>query len=76
MVDFYYRVSPPIAEFIAEHSDLKPIVRAALVFNTAPAEKATILSLFVLLSVAVAVWVTKRRRRGPEHVRRRDCTST
>jgi len=30
-VDFYYRVSPPIAEFITEHPSLKPIVRAGLV---------------------------------------------
>jgi hypothetical protein len=29
-VDFYYRVSPPIAEFITEHPSLKPIVRAGL----------------------------------------------
>jgi len=29
-VDFYYKVSPPIAEFITEHPGLKPIVRAAL----------------------------------------------
>jgi hypothetical protein len=30
LVDFYYRVSPPIAEFITEHPNLKPIVRAGL----------------------------------------------
>ena len=29
-VEFYYRVSPPIAEFITEHPSLKPIVRAVL----------------------------------------------
>ncbi|MFO7774058.1 MAG: CFI-box-CTERM domain-containing protein [Dehalococcoidia bacterium] len=29
-VDFYYSVSPPIAEFITEHPSLKPIVRAGL----------------------------------------------
>ena len=69
-VDFYYRVSPPIAEFITEHPSLKPIVRAALmpvvamstiVVNTTPAEKMAIAGLLVLISVAVAVWVTRRQ---------------
>jgi len=75
-VDFYYRVSPPIAEFISEHPSLKPIVRAGLVptvvmstiaVNTTPAEKMAIAGLLVLISVAVAVWVARRRGRGPEH---------
>jgi hypothetical protein len=30
LVDLYYKVSPPIAEFITEHPSLKPIVRGAL----------------------------------------------
>jgi hypothetical protein len=29
-VDLYYKISPPMAEFITEHSSLKPIVRAGL----------------------------------------------
>jgi hypothetical protein len=46
LVDVYYRVSPPIAEFITEHPSLKPIVRAgllpvvaisAVVINVSPA---------------------------------------
>jgi len=45
LVDVYYKVSPPIAEFITEYPSLKPIVRTALVpavamsaviVNTAP----------------------------------------
>jgi hypothetical protein len=76
LVDLYYRASPPIAEFITEHPSLKPIVRAGLlpavamstlVVNTTPAEKAAIIGLLVLVSVAVAVWTTRRRGRGPEH---------
>jgi len=76
LVDFYYRVSPPIAEFITEHPSLKPIVRAGLVpvvamsavaVNTSPAEKALIVGLVVLVSVALAVWATRQRRRGPEY---------
>ena len=68
--EFYYRVSPPIAEFIIEHPTLKPIVRAGLVpavamssvaVNTTPAAKATIIGSLVLASVTLAVWVTRRR---------------
>jgi hypothetical protein len=45
-VDFYYRVSPTIAEFITEHPSLKPVVRvglspavaiSALMVNVSPA---------------------------------------
>jgi hypothetical protein len=69
-VDFYYRTSPPIAEFITEHLSLKPIVRAGLlpavamstvVVNTTPTEKASIAGLLALVSVALAVWITRRR---------------
>jgi len=76
LVDVYYSISPPMAEFIAEHPSLKPIVRTALVpvvamstiaVNTTPAEKAAIAGLLVLVSVAVAVWVTRRRGRGPQY---------
>jgi len=76
LVDFYYEVSPPIAEFITEHPSLKLIVRAGLapavamstmVVNTTIAEKMAIVGLLVLVSVALAVWATRRRGRGPEH---------
>jgi len=76
VVDLYYRVSPPMAEFITEHPSLKPIVRAGLlpalamstiVVNTTPAGKAAIISLVVLVSVALAVWATRRRGRGPKY---------
>jgi hypothetical protein len=76
-VDFYYRVSPPIAEFITEHPSLKPIVRAGLlpavamstvVVNTSLAQKAAILGLLVLVSVALAVRAIRRRGRGPEYI--------
>jgi len=72
LVDIYYKVSPPMAEFITEHPSLKSIVRVGLlpavamstvVVNTTPAEKAAIIGLLVLVSVALAVWVTRRRGR-------------
>jgi len=76
LVGVYYRVSPPIAEFITAHPSLKPVVRAGLVpvvamsaiaVNTTPADKVAIVGLLVLASMAVAVWVTRRRGRGPEY---------
>jgi hypothetical protein len=76
LVEFYYKVSPPIAGFITDNPSLKPIVRAglapavalsAVAVNTSPTEKTIILGLLVLVSVAVAVWATKRRRRCPRH---------
>ena len=78
LVDIYYGVSPPVAEFIIEHPSLKPVVRAGLlpavamsdvVVNTTPFEKMVIVGLLVLVSVAVAVWATRRRGRGPEYTR-------
>jgi hypothetical protein len=77
LVNFYYRVSPPIAQFITEHPSLKPIMRVGLlpavalsvvVVNTTPAEKIAIIGLLVLVSVGVAVWATRRRGRGSEYI--------
>ena len=76
LVDIYYRVSPPIAEFITEHPSLKLIVRAGLLsavamstiaVDTTPVEKMAIAGLLALVSVAVAIWATRRRGRGPEY---------
>jgi uncharacterized repeat protein (TIGR02543 family) len=76
LVALYYRVSPPIAKFITEHPSLKPIVRVGLVpavamsvvaVNTTPAEKTAIVGLLALVSVALAVWATRRRGKGPEY---------
>ncbi len=76
LVEFYYKVSPPLAEFITEHPSLKPIVRAGLLpavvlstvaVNTTPVEKIAIVGLLGLGSVVVAIWATRRRGRGPEY---------
>ena len=75
-VDLYYRVSPPVAEFITEHPVLKPLVRVGLqpavamstvAVNTSPAEKAALTGLWLLLSAAVALWMTRHRGEGPEY---------
>jgi len=67
--DFYYKTSPPIAEFITEHPGIKPVVRTALVpavamsavvVNTCPAQKAAMLGV-LLLAVVVAAWAIRRR---------------
>jgi hypothetical protein len=76
LVDLYYTVSPPIAQFLTEHPALQPIVRAALMpavalstvaVTSAPSMQIAILAL-LLASVAVAVWATRRRERGPAYV--------
>jgi hypothetical protein len=76
LVDLYYKVSPPIAEFIIEHPRLKPVVRAgllpivamsAIAVNTTPAEKVAILGLLALVSVSLAVWATRWRGGGPQY---------
>ena len=75
-VDFYYSVSPPIAEFITQHPGLKPIVRAGLVpavtvstivVNDTPSGKAGIAGLLVLVSVTLAAWATRRRGRAVQY---------
>ena len=75
LVNFYYRISPPIADFITEHPSLKPVVRAGLApavamstlaVNTTSAEKMVIVGLLVLVSVALVVWARRRRGRDPE----------
>ena len=71
LVDLYYRISPPMAEFITEHPSLKPIVRTGLApavamsivaFNTTLAEKAVII-VSVVVSTALAAWATRQRRK-------------
>jgi hypothetical protein len=74
LIDVYYRISPPIADFIDEHPSLKLVVRAGLVpavamsavaVNTTPTQKAAIIGLLVLVSVALAVQGARERRGGP-----------
>jgi subtilisin family serine protease len=75
-VDFYYRTSPPVAQFITEHLSLKPVVRVGLlpavvmstaVVNTTPVEKTAIVGLLALVSVALAIWAKRRRGGGSEY---------
>jgi hypothetical protein len=76
LVGLYYRVSPPIAGFIAEHPGLKPVVRAgllpavavsALLVNTTAAEKMAIVVLLASISAVVAIWLTRRRGKDPQY---------
>jgi hypothetical protein len=77
LVDLYYTVSPPIADFITEHASLKPMVRAglapavtmsAVAVNTSLTEKIAMIGLLALISVVVAIWVMRRRGRGAERI--------
>jgi hypothetical protein len=75
-VSFYYRRSPPVAEFITEHPGLRPVVRAALlpaivmsavVVNTSPLQRMAVLSLLALASVALSIWAVRRQYRQSEY---------
>jgi hypothetical protein len=73
IVDFYYRYSPPVAEFITEHPALRPVVRAwllpivatsAMAMNATPAERTALIGFPALLSTVLVVWAVRRRNRG------------
>jgi outer membrane protein assembly factor BamB len=76
LTNLYYRVSPPMAEFINEHPDLKPVVRAGLLpavamsavaVNTTQAQKMAMIGFLVLVSAALALWANRRRSRGRQY---------
>lgn len=76
LMEFYYKVSPPMAEFINEHPTLKPVVRAGLVpvvavstvaVNTTLAQKMAMVGSLALVSMALAVWAGRRRGRGSQY---------
>jgi hypothetical protein len=71
-VSLYYKVSPPMADFIEKHPALKPIVRAGLMpavamssvaLNTTLAEKAAILVAIALFTTVLIMWLVRRTRR-------------
>jgi hypothetical protein len=77
-VGLYYRVSPPIADFIIEHPGLKPIVRAGLLpavamstiaVNATPVQQAAAVGLLMLVSTGSAIWATRRRSKRQEYNR-------
>jgi len=76
-VDFYHRVSPPIAGFINDHPALKPVVRTALapavavstiVVNTSPTQQTVVFGSLLLLAAALALWAMRRQGRGAQSV--------
>ena len=73
LVSAYYKLSPPVAGFIDDHPTLKPIVRVGLLpavalstvaVNTTSAQKTAIVGSLALVSVALAVWLSRRRDKG------------
>jgi hypothetical protein len=72
LVSAYYRLSPPLAQFIDDYPALKPIVRAELMpavamssvaLNTTLAEKAAILIAMALFTTVLIMWLRQRTRR-------------
>ncbi len=75
LVDIYYGISPPIADFISDHPGLKPIVRAGLlpavamstvVVSATVGEKMAMVGLLVLIPTALAMRAIRRRRRDSQ----------
>jgi len=73
LVSTYYKLSPPVAEFIDDHPALKPVVRVGLLpavamstvaVSTTLAEKLAIVGSLALVYVALAVWLSRRRGKG------------
>jgi hypothetical protein len=73
LVSTYYKLSPPLAGFIDDHPALKPVVRAALLpavalstvaVNTTSAQKTAIVGSLAFVSIALAVWLIRRRGKG------------
>jgi len=64
-VDWYYRVSPPAAAFIAEHESLKSAVRWGLTLVVCSV-KYPVAALLMILVIPVVVIVRKRRAAAPQ----------
>jgi len=73
LVSAYYRLSPPIAEFIDVHPAVKPVVRVALMpavgmstvaVNTTLAEKIAIAASMLLFTALVVVWLRRKAVKG------------
>ena len=64
-VDWYYRVSPPVAAFIAEHESLKMAVRWGLVPVVFAVKYPTAALVFIVLIPAVVI-VRKRAKKPTE----------
>jgi len=76
VVELYYTLSPPVAQFLTEHASLKPIVRAGLspavlmsglIVNTTSFQKAAIAGFAVLASLACIAWVARKRNKRTQH---------
>lgn len=72
LVDLYYQISPPMAEFVDDHPALKPVVRAGLVpvvamstlaVSTTLAEKIAMVSSMALVSALLIFWFRRRARK-------------
>ena len=71
-VDFYYRTSPPLADFIAKHDTLRMVVRVGLTpvvaasyiaVNTSPVQKMLLMVLLLAGIMGVTYVIVRRRSR-------------
>ncbi|HNQ02514.1 MAG TPA: fibronectin type III domain-containing protein [Syntrophales bacterium] len=65
-VDFYYRVSPPIAEFISRDEDLRQITRGILWPLVLAAKNPTAAVAMIISALSLGILCCTGRRRGPE----------
>ncbi len=71
-ISAYYKLSPPVAEFIDDHPALKPVVRAALLPAVGVSEaggmslvvKMSVVAAMLLVSAMAVVWVRRRSLAG------------
>ncbi|HQL91633.1 MAG TPA: fibronectin type III domain-containing protein [Syntrophales bacterium] len=65
-VDFYYRVSPPIAEFISRDEDLRQITRGILWPLVLAVKNPTAAVAMIISALSLGILCCTGRRRGPE----------
>jgi hypothetical protein len=70
-VEAYYRYSPPLADFIAEHDTLRAFVRAGLAppvavsyaaLHTTAVQKTALLGLMIVLLAGILTTIRRRKR--------------
>ena len=73
LVDAYYSVSPPIAEFVDDNSSLKPLIKASLLpavavssvsTDTTLGPKITVISILMLCSITFVCMLMKKSRKN------------
>jgi len=73
LVSLYYKVSPPVADFIDDHPAVKPVVRVGLLpavamstvaVSTTSVEKVAIVGSLLLVSASLIIWFRRKAVQG------------